>query len=55
MKLELTESKARKVMHMIEKECCRNSLEELCEYWDVTVDEFDLFLEYAMRYIDLNK
>lgn len=51
----LTKQKAKTIRRMIEKECCRNSLEELCEYWDITTDEFELFLEYAMRYIDLNE
>lgn len=43
------------VAAMIRKECCRTSLKDLCEYWDITPDDFDLFLECAFRYIDLDK
>ena len=34
----------KKIIRMIEKECCRNSLDELCEYWNVTTDDFEEFL-----------
>ena len=33
-----------RVARMIEKECQRNSLKELCEYWDVTIDDFYEFI-----------
>lgn len=33
-----------RVARMIEKECQRNSLRELCEYWDVTIEDFYEFI-----------
>lgn len=40
------------VNHLISKECCRNDLSELCEYWGVTTDDFDEFLELARKGFD---
>lgn len=51
----LSEAKAVSVCQMIEKECCRNSLTELCEYWDVTPNDFYEFLDLAFRYLDLQE
>lgn len=44
---------AKKVQYMIQKECQRNSLEDLCEYWEITTNDFYEFLECAMHYIDM--
>ena len=44
-----------RIESMICKECQRNSLTDLCEYWNVTTDEFYDFLDCAFRYIDLQK
>lgn len=49
----LNKEKADKIDYMIKKELQRNSLEELCEYWECSVDDFYEFLECAHRYIDL--
>lgn len=51
----LTKEKAENVAAMISKECCRISLVELCDYWDITPEDYDEFLEYAFRYIDLQE
>lgn len=32
--------KAKTVFRMIEKECQRNSLVDLCEYWGITLNDF---------------
>ena len=45
--------KAKTIKYMIEKECQRQDLSEICEYWDVTVDEFNEFLEGAINYFDM--
>lgn len=37
------------VNHMISKECCRNDLSELCDYWGVTTEDFDEFLGLAEK------
>lgn len=42
-------SKAETVAAMIEKECCRNSLTELCEWWGITTDDFDRFIRAGKR------
>jgi len=39
---------------MIEKECCKISLTELCEYWGVTCDDFDLYLDSADKAFDIS-
>ena len=36
--------KVDRIVRMIEKECCRNSLMELCEHYDITCDEFYEFI-----------
>ena len=38
------------ISYMIYKECRRDSLKNLCDYWGVTVDEFDEFVtDLALR------
>lgn len=51
----LSKSKAETISYMIEKELSRVSLVDMCEYWQVTIEEFEEFLDYAFRYIDLKK
>lgn len=41
---------AKRIRYMIEKELGRWSLDELCEEWEISVDDFDEFLECAIRY-----
>ena len=45
----MTKEAFNKVVCMISKECCRNDLSELCEYWDVTTDDFNEFFELARK------
>lgn len=41
------------VNRLILKECSRDDdLSELCEYWGVTTDDFDEFLELARKGFD---
>jgi len=35
------------IRRMIEKECQRNSLTDLCEHWGITCDDFELYLDLA--------
>lgn len=49
----LSKSKAETISYMIKKELSRVSLVDMCKYWEVTVEEFEEFLEYVFRYIDL--
>ena len=42
-----------KIKRMIQKECQRNSLTDLCESWGFTCEAFDDFLEMACQYFDL--
>jgi len=37
------------VARMIEKECQRNSLRELCECWEVTIEDFYEFISAGIR------
>lgn len=37
------------IKYMIRKECERNSLADLCEHWDVSIDDFYTFLNAADR------
>jgi hypothetical protein len=39
--------KYKTIRRMIEKECQRTSLADLCEYWGVTCDDFYNFLDAA--------
>jgi hypothetical protein len=43
----MTDKKISSIRAMIGKECCRNSLTELCFWWDVTAEEYEMFLEAA--------
>lgn len=45
----MDEKKAETIKLMIEKECCRTSLTELCEYWGVTTEDFWEFLDLAVN------
>jgi hypothetical protein len=42
-----------KIKRMIQKECQRNSLTNLCESWGFTCEAFDDFLEMACQDFDL--
>ncbi|MBQ7652182.1 MAG: hypothetical protein IJS15_14570, partial [Victivallales bacterium] len=39
---------ALKIRDMINKECCRESLVDLCEYWEVTTDDYYEFIDAAL-------
>ena len=41
------------VVNMIDKEVTRDSLADLCEYWDVTVDDYHEFIDYAKGHFEL--
>lgn len=41
------------VVKMIDKEVTRDSLADLCEYWDVTVDDYYEFLDYAKGHFEM--
>lgn len=43
----MTKEACRYIGYMIQKECCRNDLSELCEYYGVTTDEFWEYQELA--------
>lgn len=49
----LTNDKVDRITRMITEECSRFSLAELCEYWEVTIEEFETFLRYAGNYASL--
>ena len=51
----MTKEKAEKISYAIEKECCKFDLTDWCEEWEFTTDEFDEFLEAAIKYIDLSE
>jgi hypothetical protein len=40
-------TKAETIQRMIEKECERNSLTELCDWWGISVGDFYEFLSTA--------
>jgi hypothetical protein len=44
----MDQNKVRVIIQMIKKECCRNSLAELCESWGLTCEDFDEFIGKAM-------
>lgn len=43
-------NKSETVAHMIEKECCRESLSDLCEEWGVTIADFEAFIAAGIKY-----
>lgn len=45
----MTKEAFRHVEYMIDKECSRNDLSELCDYWGVTIDDYNEFFEIARR------
>lgn len=49
----MTLDTATKVREMIEKECQRDSLTDLCDTWGLTVQDFYEFLEAAHNYADI--
>ena len=46
---------AGRVASMIEKECCRNSLTDLCEHWDVSCDDFEEFIAGGLAAAEVDK
>jgi hypothetical protein len=51
----MTKERAEAVSYMIAKTCQKDSLADLCEYWDVTIDEFYEFLELALKNAENSK
>ena len=51
----MTRERAERVKEMIEETCQKDSLADLCEYWNVTIDEFYEFLELALKNAENNK
>ena len=45
----MTKETAERVKLMIEKECCRDSLQDLCEYFLVDTEDFWEFLDLAVE------
>ena len=43
------------VIKMIDKEVCRESLVDLCEYWAITTDDYVKFVQYAKVGFDVEK
>lgn len=45
-------TKGERLEYAIAKECCKFSLVEWCDEWDVTVDEFEEFLRLGKEAFD---
>ena len=43
------------VIKMIDKEVRRESFADLCEYWGITTDDYDRFMQYAKVGFDVEK
>lgn len=41
------------IAYAIRKKCSKYDLTEWCDYWGFAVEDFDEFLESALKYIDL--
>lgn len=48
-------SKGEKIAYAIRKECQRYNLVDWCEEWDITIEEFDRFLELGERGFDTDE
>lgn len=48
-------TKGETIAYAINKECCRWSLREWCETWDITVEEFKRFLELGSAAYDAER
>ena len=48
-------SKGEKIAYAIRKECQRYNLVDWCEEWDITIEEFDRFLELGERGFDADE
>lgn len=53
--LNMTKKQLYAIRRLIEKECQRNSLAELCECYDVTCEDFEDFLDMAEKYFELQE
>ncbi len=45
----MKKSTAETIAYAIKKECQRMSLYDWCDSWDITIDEFEEFLELAVN------
>lgn len=50
----ITREVAEKIEKMIEKECGRESLDALCNQYNISLEDYYEFLGYAFNYIDKN-
>lgn len=41
-----------KIAYAIEKEMCRNNLEELLEYWEINYEDYAKFIQAGIHGID---
>ena len=48
----MTLEKAKEVRYMIDKEMCRHSLADICENWEISIEEYDEFMNGAMIYFE---
>lgn len=48
-------SKGELIAYAIRKECQRYSLMDWCEEWDITIEEFDRFLELGEKGFDADE
>ena len=51
----LSKETADKIVKLIENKCYDFEFDGACEYYGITPYEFDEFIEYAYRYIDLQE
>lgn len=51
----MEKNKIELIVKAIRKECSRYSLIEWCKGWGFSVEDFDEFLEYAERVIEIEK
>lgn len=45
-------TKGEQIAYAIEKEMCRNSLEELLEYWEISYEDYEKFIQAGIHGVD---
>ena len=45
-------TKGEKIAYAIEKEMCRNNLEELLEYWEISYEDYEKFIKAGINGVD---
>ncbi len=51
----MTKKQLYAIRRLIEKECQKNSLTELCEWYNITYEDFEDFLDMAEKYFELQE